>query len=329
MSLKDKYKETRDRLLGMPSVANRNIDLDEKINDYMRWYRKAFCSDISERYENMEHFIKKVALWYELRYSDDDIEMMMHDNNGMTASSNQALFHDNKYVTELFDEEDALDDLNWSDLYSTKVFLKSLPDSEKQYFLKPKYKSLVWYGLMYFKVSNTGNIQCVHFVGPVDKRFSGHNFVGMHLKEFLSCVEDEMDCTDYVYADKIKDQISDYDNLVKRKEGMLDAVMYTILRSGNPDYAAYRALLFAKEFGRNIEIPMRYAANGGASDFHVGKVIDKYLSFGGSDDIFCYKEISTQKGNQHEEIPFTELCDMVGYSAQDSDSTQKRYYYQS
>ena len=100
MSLKDKYKETRDRLLGMPSVANRNIDLDEKINDYMRWYRKAFCSDISERYENMEHFIKKVALWYELRYSDDDIEMMMHDNNGMTASSNQALFHDNKYVTE-------------------------------------------------------------------------------------------------------------------------------------------------------------------------------------------------------------------------------------
>ena len=106
--------------------------------------------------------------------------------------------------------------------------------------------------------------------------------------------------------------------------------MYTILRSGNPDYAAYRALLFAKEFGRNIEIPMRYAANGGASDFHVGKVIDKYLSFGGSDDIFCYKEnLSTQKGNQHEEIPFTELCDMVGYSAQDSDSTQKRYYYQS
>lgn len=63
------------------------------------------------------------------------------------------------------------------------------------------------------------------------------------------------------------------------RDGLLDTIMYRIMESGGKFYGPRRAVLFAKEFERDISIPVRY---GDAS------LINDYVMNGGSGDLMCY-----------------------------------------
>lgn len=71
-------------------------------------------------------------------------------------------------------------------------------------------------------------------------------------------------------------------------EAILDCAMYRIIQRGGNRKGPRRALLFAKEFKRDIDIPMKYGVD--CSDTYLKTFIHKYLDFGGSRNLVCYDD---------------------------------------
>ena len=62
--------------------------------------------------------------------------------------------------------------------------------------------------------------------------------------------------------------------------------MYRIIERGGNRIGPRRAFLFAKDFGRNIDIPMMYAID--RSDSGLRLFMNEYIKSGGSKDLECY-----------------------------------------
>ena len=62
--------------------------------------------------------------------------------------------------------------------------------------------------------------------------------------------------------------------------------MYRIIERGGNRIGPRRAFLFAKEFNRNIDIPMMYGVD--TSDPGLKQFVDEYIKAGGSKDLVCY-----------------------------------------
>ena len=71
-------------------------------------------------------------------------------------------------------------------------------------------------------------------------------------------------------------------------EAILDCAMYRIIERGRNRKGPRRALLFAKEFERDINIPMKYGVD--RSDPYLKTFIHKYLDAGGSRKLVCYED---------------------------------------
>ncbi|MBD9085597.1 hypothetical protein EGP64_02895, partial [bacterium] len=69
---------------------------------------------------------------------------------------------------------------------------------------------------------------------------------------------------------------------------ILEAVMYSLMKSGGRYAGPRRALLFAKDFKLNLDIPMSYGII--MDDKDTLYLIDEYLKNGGSEDLTCYVE---------------------------------------
>jgi hypothetical protein len=63
------------------------------------------------------------------------------------------------------------------------------------------------------------------------------------------------------------------------REGLLDTVMYKMISSGGKYYGPRRAYLFAKEFKRNMELPIKYGDS---------SLIMDYLQNDGDGNLMCY-----------------------------------------
>lgn len=70
------------------------------------------------------------------------------------------------------------------------------------------------------------------------------------------------------------------------KEEMLNCVMYRIIERGGNRIGPRRAFLYAKEFERNIDIPLMYAVD--YSDPGLRLFINEYIKSGGFKDLECY-----------------------------------------
>ncbi|MDE6142224.1 MAG: hypothetical protein K2G03_06435 [Bacilli bacterium] len=80
---------------------------------------------------------------------------------------------------------------------------------------------------------------------------------------------------------------------------MLDSVMYRIIERGGNRYGPRRAFLFAKEFKRDISIPMIYGVD--TSDPGLRKFMNAYIKAGGSMDITCLVNYFS-RAHKYEEI---------------------------
>ena len=139
----------------IPSISkttkdNVIISLDEKINNYIRWY----CQNIEK--ENIEdlrnskyatelrNFIEKMAVWYELRYPDYEINRLLHCCGQEEIKISDVMFNNNNYINNVLDENSEVRILDWNKFYNTDAFIKSLPWEERYRFQKEKYSSLVY-----------------------------------------------------------------------------------------------------------------------------------------------------------------------------------------
>jgi len=283
----------------------RNISLDAKVDDYIQWnYEnmvKGHYTDIGEYWVPIElrNFIEKMAVWYELRYPDYEINRLMHCSGQEGIKVSDVMFNSNSYINDLFDENSDVRAIDWDEFYNTHAFIKSLPWEERYRFQRARYKELVYLDPNYtlhspmeverktahLHLTPNGFVKEAEGVDCYSKfKVTNEELKGKHVKEVVQLLKEK----EVILPDdnELESAINNVEKFIKEKEGMLDAVMYRIIERGGNRMGPRRGFLFAKEFGRNIDIPMMYAID--RSDPGLRLFMNEYLKAGGSKDLVCY-----------------------------------------
>jgi len=283
----------------------RNISLDAKVDDYIQWnYEnmiKGHYTDVGEYWVPIElrNFIEKMAVWYELRYPDYEINRLMPGSGQESTEISDVMFNSNNYINDLFDENDDVRAIDWDEFYNTHAFIKSLPWEERYRFQRARYKDLVYLNPNYtlhspmeverktahLHLTPNGFVKEAEGVECYSKfKVTNEELKGKHVKEVVELLK-ERGIT-LPSDNELESTINNVEKFIKEKEGMLDAVMYRIIERGGNRMGPRRGFLFAKEFGRNIDIPMMYAID--CSDPGLRLFINEYIKAGGSKDLICY-----------------------------------------
>lgn len=320
MNLKEELKKIRNKCLENKTPSNyvniENILLNTKVDDYIEWNYKNMVkgnyNDIVEYWEPIElrNFIEKIAIWYELRYPDYEIDRsipyLKKEQDSIKISD--VMFNNNNYINKIFDKNSDVRDIEWDEFYNAHTFIKSLPWKERYRFQKAKYKDLVYlepnytfHSLMeverktaHLHLTPNGFIKEAEGVDCYSKfKVSNEELKGMHVKEVVKLLK-ERGIT-LPSDNELELTINNVEKIIKEKDGMLDAVMYRIIERGGNRIGPRRGFLFAKEFKRNIDIPMMYAID--YSDPGLRLFINEYIKAGGSKDLICYNGYFSRTNN--------------------------------
>jgi len=263
----------------------RSIDLDNKVDDFIDWYYnnmvKGNYTNIGEYYKpnELKNFIEKMAVWYELRYPNYEINRLMPGSS-----------QENIHIDEImFKDIQSLNKLNWNEFYNTNAFINSLPHDERYFLSDAYYNNIIYidqyFSSAHFHLSSNGIILESEGIEGYSKfKVKDKDLVGVNIKDALSLLE--KNGIKLRKINEINNAIKLYEKKVYFKDELLNCVMYRIIERGGNRFGPRRAFLFAKEFGRNIDIPMKYGID--YSDPGLGHFINEYIKAGGSKDLICY-----------------------------------------
>ena len=304
MSIKDELLKFRTKLTGTTEVENTYtavscentlIDLDDKVDAFIDWYFKNMVkghyTDIGEYHKpkDMRNFIEKMAVWYELRYPDYEINRLMHCCGREQININDVMFRNNPYVNDLLDDESDTKELDWDEFYNTNVFMKSLSWEERCYFTKPRYRDIVYLSpnsrSAHLHLTKNGFIEVAKDITAyTNSIIKDEELQGLNVRKVTELFKEKG--IKLPENNEVEKAIKDADNWIYQKEEMLNCVMYRIIERGGNRIGPRRAFLFAKEFGRNIDISMMYAVD--RSDPGLRLFMNEYIKAGGSKDLECY-----------------------------------------
>lgn len=293
-------------------INSANINLNNKVDNFINWYYdnlvKGKYTDIGEFHlpNDLHNFIEKVAVWYELRYPDYEINRLMPGSNQEQKHINNEMLTNNPYLKEIESElgmltnsnnkVEAFDYIDWDKFYNTKVFINSLPIEEKQYLNKPRYSNLVYLednNSPHFHLSANGIVTEVEGLITYTNKVSNKDLIGKHVKDVLEILNREIPTLPQ--SNGLTKAINAYEIKKEFKERLLDSIMYRIIERGGNRIGPRRGFLFAKEFKRNIDIPMAYGID--TSDPGLDKFIEKYLESGGRENVLCYPNYFSRKSD--------------------------------
>ncbi len=274
--------------------GNRTVVLDDKVDEFIKWYTNTMVTgnhtDIGE-YQfptKMRNFIEKMAVWYELRYPDYEINRIMYCSGQEPTQVSDEMFNKNYYINEQLDSDSEVRILDWDKFYNAKSFIHSLPNNEYFYLMRPGYPNIVYWnygvGSAHLHLSKNGIVESSEYMDAVIPGISNEDFEGKNIKEVVEMIK-KMDIQIPEKNEFVK-AIQDYDNCTYQKEEMLNCVMYRIIERGEKRIGPRRAFLFAKEFGRNIDIPMSYGVD--YADPGLRLFMNEYMKAGGSKELVCY-----------------------------------------
>ena len=276
MNSKSKLNELKNKLLeksqknNVLKEASENFNLDNKVDNFIDWYQKNMVND---RYTNigkfykpndMRNFIEKVAVWYELRYPDYEINKMMPGSSYDNVDVNDIMFKNNNYINEAYNKNSDVRNIDWKEFYNPTVFINSLPWSERYLFTNAKYKDVVYINVSqlnaHLHLTPDGIVEEAEDVENYTKhKFKDDELKGMHIKDVVKLFKEK---GIYLpYKNDLEKTIKEVDNWNYQKEEMLNCVMYRLIERGGNRVGPRRAFLFAKEFSRNIDIPMMYGVD--------------------------------------------------------------------
>jgi len=242
------------------------IFLEDEIDKFIDWY---YESMIKGKYEGvgkyyytceMKNLIDKIAVWYELNYPEYALDNRL----------------------ELLDKCSSEVEISYD------KFLKLLSCNEKYLMSPPRYPEIVYLDSRFsphLHLTQTGIVESSEGIGPyTNYTIKDKELEGMHLEKAISLMKEK----------KISlpndNELETTLNYVKTKEyqiaGMLDAAMYRIIERGGKRTGPRRAFLFAREFGRNIDIPMKYSID--YSDPGLRRFVNSYIKSGGRTNLVCY-----------------------------------------
>jgi hypothetical protein len=270
------------------------VVLDDKVDEFIDWFTenmvKGHYTGIGE-YSipiDMRNFIEKMAVWYELRYPDYEINRIMPGLSQEQIDINGVMFANNQYTNDILDEDTEIKDLDWDEFYNTKAFINSLPWSEKYVFSRPKYQDIIYWnrghGSAHLHLTRNGFVEWSEYMDCVIPGISNEDLEDKNIKEIVKMLKEKG--VKFPEDNEFEKAIKDYDNWVYQKDEMLNCVMYRIIERGGNRIGPRRAFLFAKEFGRNIDIPMAYGVD--RTDPGLRLFMNEYIKAGGSKNLVCY-----------------------------------------
>lgn len=310
----------------------RNINLDAKVDDFIEWYFinmvKGTYSDIGELHKpnDMRNFIEKMAVWYELRYPDYEINRLMPGSSQERKEINDVMFNSNKYINELFDENNDIRLLDWDKFYSAQAFIKSLPCDEKYLLDRAKYSELVYIDLPHssanLHLTTNGFVEEAEGMDVyTNYKVKDDDLTGMHIKDVVKLLKEKG--VSLPKDNELEQSIQDVEKWSYQKEEMLNCVMYRLIERGGNRIGPCRAFLFAKEFKRNIDIPMMYGVD--YSDPGLRSFINEYLKAGGSKELLCYVGYFTRASKMEpiKTVSVQEMINTLKYTSEETALHQK------
>ncbi|MEE0699342.1 MAG: hypothetical protein U0M66_01955 [Bacilli bacterium] len=306
------------------------VVLDDKVEEFIDWFTenmvKGHYDDI-QTYSipiNMRNIIEKMAVWYELRYPDYeinriipclsseqiDIMNIIDKKERAYKNINEVMFKNNQYTNDILDKNSEIKDLDWNEFYNAKAFINSLPPCERYVFSRPRYQNIVY---LFFKgciphlhLTSNGFIETAEYMNNMIPGITNKGLEGKNIKEVVSMLKEKG--VRLPKDSELEKAIRDYDNWVYQKEEMLNCVMYRIIERGGSIYGPRRAFIFAKEFGRNIDIPMAYGVD--KSDTCLRLFMNEYLKAGGSKDLVCYVGYGS-RASKYEKLPTITMQELI------------------
>ena len=282
-------------------VFDKTIYLDNKIEVFIDWYYKNMVkghyTDIGEYKQPIElrNFIEKMAVWYELRYPSYEVNRLMHCCGQESTEISKEMFINNPYIKDFIDESTEIKYLDWDEFYNTSSFINSLPSKEYWYLAKPRYRSLISLepsSLMdsrdyaYIHLSSNGRVIRTDKIKQFSYgKINEKDILNMHIKDVLELFKEKN--INLPKNNQLEEAIKEYEKYIYFKDELLNCVMYRIIERGGNRIGPRRGFLFAKEFNRNIDIPMMYAVDN--SDPGLREFMNLYIKSGGRTDLVCYE----------------------------------------
>ncbi len=290
-------ESTKDSESSLSTQIQSPIDLDDKVDAFINWYFENMAKDqfthtgTQHKTRQMRDFIEKMAVWYELRYPDYEVNRMIPGSSQEYTKVDDVMFRNNSYVNDLLEEDADTKELEWSEFYNSGAFIKSLPWHEKMFFSSPKYQEVVYFdmpsSMAHLHLTKNGIVEMSEGVTTWSNFIiSDDELTGLHVRRVVELFREKG--IELPQKNELERTISDVDNWIYQKEEMLNCVMYRIIERGGRRIGPRRALLFAKEFKRNIDIPMMYGVD--YSDPGLRIFINEYLKAGGTTSLECLVE---------------------------------------
>ena len=274
-------------------VTSNNYELSDRVDKLIKWATKTVApkghtdSGVFYYPERLRNLIEKVAFWYEMRYTRNEINQMCYYGASEDINMDEILFH------KKWSDGQTI----WSQGFDKDTFLETLEHEEKHLLYEPTFPSRMMEGL-------SSRYQ-VTFQKIIDSKTGQEKIVA----EFptLENLDEEL-----ALKNKISDVINEYCDDSYLHHELLNCIMYRIIDHERSRVGPRRAMLFAKEFGTDIRIPMQYGVD--TSDPGLKEQIEFYLSLGGSEDVDCLINYSWRaKKNEPLEVePLRKIMARVG-----------------
>lgn len=264
--------------------------IDQQLEDYFKWYQDNIldyqCRDEekNEELKKLKKLISKFVAWYEIRYPDYELSCMVPFPYSDDSFLMNEILKEEKQVSDEFD---------WATFYDKKVFLKSLSIEEKMLisnkyifngarWLHFKSQNDLLYGIQ-VKLSKKMNVSYLFNI-TLNSIEHLSNIKGKNIDEAIQILKEH----GYELEKNDRSFLEYYNSKKENSCKILEAVMYSLMKSGGRYAGPRRALLFAKDFKLNLDIPMSYGII--MDDEDTLYLIDEYLKNGGSEDLTCYVE---------------------------------------
>jgi len=342
----------------LASLKRQKTELDDKVDEYIKWY---FKNSVKGQYtevgeylcpREMRNAIETIAVWYELRYPRDEVYRLINVE-GIYSDINKDMVKNNNYVEDVVnplggfsgrwnrgfiekkinegilkkEPEFPIDEFDWTKFFDLNT-LMSLMD-ERWVLSKQDTSGYVYLDRKccahqpFLYISVDGIVKDAQYVTQITNyQVNNDELIGLTPGQVAN-----------LFAERgvVLPKENDLDSLIdriklenKQQEGMLDCVMYRLIERGGNRVGPRRAFLFAKEFGRDINIPMQYG--GDTTDPYLRNFINEYLKAGGTQDLVCYRNyfMRASANENPESLTIRELLKLHNEPTQEELDTIRR-----